>query len=61
MDKIKENIYDQLKVKFKEFTELVKTNADQMKSANAHETLETLACSIECMNDQIDYAFDMWN
>lgn len=61
MEKIKKDIYDQLKVKFKEFTELVKTNADQMKSANAHETLETLECSIECMNDQIDYAFDMWN
>lgn len=61
MNKIKKDIYDQLKVKFKEFAELVKTNADQMKSANAHETLETLECSIECMNDQIDYAFDMWN
>lgn len=61
MAKIKKDIYDQLKVKFNEFAELVKTNADQMKSANANETLETLACSIECMNDQIDYAFDIWN
>lgn len=61
MNKIKKDIYDQLKAKFNEFAELVKNNAGQIKSAGANETLETLACSIECMSDQIDYAFDMWN